>query len=131
MSMEEVVSWGGMIVVARVDSIGRTRTYESEVMTCLVDPFSSLRPHEEPLSPFEGIYTKLEPAVFFDEDGNQHTEWPVVTGSGYEGSVRDGDTVIVFLLTPEIDPDVENGILRIEPTASAQALVDHLLSIAD
>lgn len=131
MSMEDVVSWGGMIVVARVDSIDRTRTFESEVMTCHVVPFSSLLPHEEPLSPFEGIYTRLEPGIFFDEDGNQSTEWPLVTGSGYEDLVTDGDTAIVFLRTREIAPEIANGILRIEPMASVRSLVDHIVETAE
>lgn len=131
MSMEDSASWGGMIVVAVVDSIERTRTFESEAMTCLVVPFSSLRPHEDPLVPFEGIYTRLEPGIFFDEDGNQSIEWPLVTGSGYEDLVEEGDTAIVFLRTGEISPGVENRILRMEPMTSVQRIVDHIVETSE
>ncbi|OPL19235.1 MAG: hypothetical protein AVO35_11700 [Candidatus Aegiribacteria sp. MLS_C] len=64
------------------------------------------------------FYTFDVPRSYVDEDGMEVWESPMVTGSGIETAVEEGDTVIVFAYGLHSDLPAGIEVLRMEPLDS-------------
>jgi hypothetical protein len=57
------------------------------------------------------------------EGGNEIWESPIVTGSGYEMFIEEGDTVIVFLDRLPDDQQQYAGVIRVDPADSLEGIL--------
>jgi hypothetical protein len=69
------------------------------------------------------IYSMMLPMCAIDEEGNEIWESPLVTGSGCEFSVCEGDTVIVFTGPLGTDSTVTGSVVRMEPMDSMSEIL--------
>jgi len=71
---------------------------------------------------FLATYEMLYPRLFYDDEGNEVWESPIVSGSGYEMLTREGDTVIVLLDRLPDDQQQYAGVKRVEPLESLDSI---------
>ena len=124
LSMEESLFFSDAVVIAEIEytvlfpmDSGERFEYGIQVLESVYGP-DSLE-HS-----FIADYTMLYPMSWIDEDGNEVWESPIVNGSGLEGSVVKGDTVLAFL---GYIPDGQGApveIVRIEPADSLDRVLD-------
>jgi len=123
MSLEESLDFTETILLARVscvihlpmDYLDRMEYY-FEVLDVVSGP-DSLE------GEFIATYESLFPRSYYDEEGNEIWESPIVTGSGLEMFIEEGDSVIMFLERVPDDPQQFTWIVRIEPADSLDSIL--------
>jgi hypothetical protein len=131
MSLDDVVSWAGTIVVACVDSVEFCGCEDTWAVSFEISVLQSLYGYADPSAPMRCTYSQQVPEVFFDDEGNEITEWPLVTGSGIEMFVSQGDTIVVLLRSETASPDRFRSAIRMEPLDSLERVVNLIVETSD
>lgn len=124
MELDQVVSWAGTIVVARLDSVEEAGCEDTYIVTFEATVLQIVDGFIESSVPFSCSYTQLLPETWIDDEGNETTEWPLVTGSGIEMFAEQGDTVVMLLQEDTTAPDRRWSVLRMEPLDSLESVVN-------
>jgi hypothetical protein len=125
MDLDSVVSWAGTIVVACVDSVEFCGCEDTWAVSFEISVLQSLYGYADPSAPIRCTYSQQVPEVSFDDEGNEITEWPLVTGSGIEMFASQGDTLVVLLGSETASTD------RMEPLDSLESVVNLIIETSD
>ncbi len=71
------------------------------------------------------VYSMNLPGVYTNQNGEEIFRSPLLTGSGYETMVQEGDTAIVFSNLP-IDDSQQLNLIRIEHADSLESIQEML-----
>jgi hypothetical protein len=131
MDLDSVVSWAATIVVARVESVEFCGCEDTWAVSFEISVLQSLHGYADPSAPIRCTYSQQVPEVFIDDEGNEITEWPLVTGSGIEMFVSQGDTIVVLLRSETASPDRFGSVIRMEPLDSLESVVNLIVETSD
>lgn len=131
MGLDEVVSRAGTIVVARVDSAEFCGCEDTWAVSFEISVLQSLQGDADPVVPIQCVYSQAVPEAYLDDEGNMITEWPLVTGSGIEMFVSQGDTVVVLLGSAAVSPDRFQSVIRMEPLDSLESVANLIVETSD
>lgn len=123
MSPEESLDFTESILLVRVESVIH---FPMDYMNRIEYYFRVLNVVSGPdslESDFFASYEMLLPRAYFDEEGNEIWESPIVSGSGYELFIEEGDTVIVFLERLPDGLQQYAGVVRIDPADNLESIL--------
>ncbi len=123
MSVEESLDFTESILLVRVEKV---MNFPGNYMDRIEYYFSVLDVVSGPDSiegDFIASYEMMFPRPYYDEEGNEIWESPIVTGSGFEMFAEEGDTVIVFLDRIPDDQQQYAGVMRVSPADSLESVL--------
>jgi hypothetical protein len=130
MDLDDVVSWAGTILLARVESVEDAGCQDTRVAIFEIDVLEIIEGSADSSATISCSYAQFMPETYYDDDGNEITEWPLVTGSGIEMQVAPGDTVVVLLRSQMVMPGTMQSVIRMEPSDSLESIVNLILETA-
>ena len=123
MDLEQSIDFTEAVILARVEAIAHFPGDYTDRVEYYLNVLDVLSGPDSLEGEIVASYSMLYPRPFYDDEGNEIWESPINSGSGYELSAFEGDTVIAFLdrLPEEQFPSV--GIVRIDPADSLESIL--------